>query len=182
MFPRLILLLSLIAGLPGCATQSTSGRGRLANVHTVAVNHAPAPRRAESSGGRVAGIVARHGVGYALGFAGLGFVSDLVGIATEVAGPSGGDDGAGPALQLLNDSRTDPLQLVAQRTERRIAARRLFTLTERNPDAVFDFQLRRANLARLQRASAVRPRGVRRARRRGGAAVVGGIAPLNGRR
>ena len=140
------LLLAILALTSGCATPSTAGRGRLANVHTVAVTYAPAATP-DSTGSRVAGRVARHGAGYALGS--LGIIGSVVGLAVDVVDVSrpAREARISPvALQLLHAAGTEPLALVAARTEQEISRRRLFALTRANPDAVLDLDLREISL------------------------------------
>lgn len=151
MFPKSLHLSSLLAatiGLGGCATQTPPNRSRLAGVRSVAVNYsALSGGLADSTGGRVAGRVARHGAGFALGQ--LGFVGGLIGLAVDVADiatPSAGEKISGTALRLLRDSGTEPLALVAQQTEREISRRRLFALSASNPDAIFNLELRRLQI------------------------------------
>ena len=145
MFPmslRFPLLLAAIAGMSGCATQTPSDRSRLGNVHSVAVTYPPGATP-DSTGGRVAGRVARHGAGFALGQ--LGFVGGLLGLAVDVVDvsrPAREAKVSSTALRLLHDAGTEPLALVASRTEQEIARRRLFTLSRSNPDAVLDLELR----------------------------------------
>ena len=142
------LLLATALGLGGCATQTPPNRGKLASVRSVAVNYsALSGGLADSTGGRVAGRVARHGAGYALGQ--LGFVGGLIGLAvdvTDIVTPSGGEKISGTALRLLRETGTEPLALVARETEREISRRRLFALSGSNPDAVFDLELRRLQI------------------------------------
>ena len=151
MFPKSLhvsLLLAAAIGLGGCATQNPPNRSKLAGVRSVAVNYsALSGGLADSTGGRVAGRVARHGAGFALGQ--LGFVGGLIGLAVDVADiatPSGPEKISANALRLLRDSGTEPLALVAQQTEREISRRRLFALSRSNPDAVFNLELRRIQI------------------------------------
>ena len=145
---HLSLLLATAVGLGGCAAQTPSNRGKLAGVRSVAVNYsAVSGGLADSTGGRVAGRVARHGAGFALGQ--LGFVGGLIGLAvdvTDIVTPSAGEKISGTALRLLRDSGTEPLALVARQTEREISRRRLFSLSGSNPDAVFNLELRRLQI------------------------------------
>ena len=93
--------------------------------------------------------MARHGAGFALGQAGLGFVGGMIGLAVDVADiatPSGEAKISAPALRLLRDAGTELLALVAQRTEQEISRRRLFALAKSNPDAVFNLELRRLHI------------------------------------
>ena len=142
-----LLILTIAAGFSGCANTGTTSRGRLAGVHSVAVNYADTSPRPRSStrGGRVAGEVARQGAGVALGFLGLGYVGSLVGIARVAASPDGSEF-ATDATGLLLSAGTDPLTLLASHTEREIARHRRLTLSRSNPDAVMDFQLRTVRL------------------------------------
>lgn len=147
---HLVLLLGAVIGLSGCATQTASNRTKLAGIRSVAVNYASQGREAsDSTGGRIAGRVARHGAGFALGQAGLGFVGGIIGLAVDVADiatPSSEPKVSGSAFRLLHDAGADPLTLVAQRTEQEISRRRLFALAKSNPDAVFDLELRKLQL------------------------------------
>ena len=149
--PRFFVLLAAGSILNGCATQTSTpaNRSKLANVRSVAVNYASVGGgRGNSTGGRVAGRVARHGAGYALGQ--LGFVGGLIGLAVDVvdiATPSTGDTKIStPALNLLREAGTEPLALVAQQTEREIARRRTFALSNANPDAILNLELRRLQI------------------------------------
>ena len=140
------LALALLAMTSGCATQTTASRGRLANVRSVAVTYAPSATP-DSTGSRVAGRVARHGAGYALGY--LGIVGSVVGLAVDVVDVSrpAREERISPvALRLLRDAGTEPLALVAARSEQEIARRRLFALSRSNPDAVLDLDLREISL------------------------------------
>ena len=142
---HLTLLAGIVVGLSGCATQAPAKRGNLAGVRSVAVNYASTGgARGDSTGGRIAGRVARHGAGYALGQ--LGFIGGLIGLAVDVADiatPSAEPKISAPALGVLRDAGAEPLALVAQQTEREISRRRLFALVKSNPDAVLDLELRR---------------------------------------
>ena len=140
------LALALLTLTSGCATQSTASRGRLASVRSVAVTYAPSATP-DSAGSRVAGRVARHGAGYALGY--LGIVGSVVGLAVDVVDVSrpAREARISPvALRLLRDAGTEPLALVAARTEQEISRRRLFALSRGNPDAVLDLDLREISL------------------------------------
>ena len=141
------LLLAVLAMTSGCASQTTTSRGRLANVRSVAVTYAP-NATPDSAGRRVAGRVARHGTGYALGY--LGIVGSVVGLAVDVVDvsrPAREARISPDALRLLHEAGTEPLALVAARSEQEISRRRLFTLTRANPDAVLDLDLREISLA-----------------------------------
>ena len=141
-----VFLFAVIALFSGCATQTTASRGRLANVRSIAVTYAPSATP-DSAGSRVAGRVARHGAGYALGY--LGIVGSVVGLAVDVVDVSrpAREARISPvALRLLRDAGTEPLALVAARTEQEISRRRLFALSRANPDAVLDLDLREVSL------------------------------------
>ena len=139
------LLLAAVAGLSGCATQTSARRSDLAAIHSVAVNYgAPAVR---GRSGTIAGRVARHGAGLALGQ--LGIIGGLIGLGVDVAEislPAGDEKISYDALRLLQEQGTSPLALVAQHTEQEISRRRLFALARSNPDAVFDLKLNRVQL------------------------------------
>ena len=140
------LVLAVLAMTSGCATQTTADRSRLTSVRSVAVTYAPGATP-DSAGSRVAGRVARHGAGYALGY--LGIVGSVVGLAVDVVDVSrpAREARISPvALQLLREAGTEPLALVATRTEQEIARRRLFAVTRANPDAVLDLDLREISL------------------------------------
>ena len=143
---RLTALLAAVVATGGCASQTTSNRSRLAGVRTVAVTYA-SNAATDSTGSRVAGRVARHGAGYALGY--LGIIGSAIGLAVDVvdvALPSGEAKVSPTAIRLLRDAGTEPLALVATRSEQEIARRHLFTLTRSNPDAVLDLELRDVSL------------------------------------
>ena len=144
------VLLGMAIGLSGCATPTPANRNKLAGIHSVAVNYESQGRGAsDSTGGRIAGRVARHGAGFALGQAGLGFVGGIIGLAVDVADiatPSSEPKVSGSARRLLHVAGADPLSLVAQRTEQEISRRRLFALGKSNPDAVFNLELRQLKL------------------------------------
>ena len=149
MFPKIFqfaLIITSVIASGGCATQSPANRSQLAKVRTVAVTYAPvAPQT--STGNRVAGRVARHGAGFALGQ--LGFVGGIVGLAVDVVDisrPAREAKISSTALQLLGKTGTDPLALTAARTEKEIARRRIFSLANSNPDAVIDLELREVSL------------------------------------
>ena len=139
------LLLCIAATLSGCATQTPANRKDVAGIRSVAVNYGSPAVRGRS--GNIAGTVARHGAGFALGQ--LGLICSLIGLGVDVVDVSApASDGkiSGNALRLLQDAGTSPLALVAQRTEQEISRRRLFALARSNPDAVFDLELRRLQL------------------------------------
>jgi hypothetical protein len=141
-----LVLAALVIASSGCATQSPTNRRQAANVRTVAVTYAPVVTQT-STGSRVAGRVARHGAGFALGQ--LGFVGGIVGLAVDVVDisrPSREARISSTALQLLGQAGADPLALTAARTEKEIARRRLFVLANSNPDAVLDLELREVAL------------------------------------
>lgn len=143
---RSAALLAVIALTSGCETQTPANRGRLASIHSVAVNYAQGAVP-ESTGGRVAGRVARHGAGLALGQ--LGIIGGLVGLAVDVVDVSrpAREARISPvALRLLSDAGTDPLALTASRAEQEISRRRLFSLTRSNPDGVLELELRELTL------------------------------------
>lgn len=143
---RRALLLAATIAASGCATRSNTDRGRFSHIRTVAVTYAPSGLP-DSAGNRVAGRVARHGAGFALGQ--LGFIGSIVGLAVDVADvslPSRAAKESSMAVRLLHASGTDALALVARRTEREIARRRLFALSRSNPDAVIDLELRELTL------------------------------------
>lgn len=149
MFAKLIqpiLLLAAILTAGGCATQTPASRGRLAGIQSVAVTYAPSAAHS-STGSRVAGRVARHGAGFALGQ--LGFVGGIVGLAVDVVDisrPSREAKISGSTLRILQDAGAEPLALVARRTEQEISRQRLFTVRSANPDAVLDLELRELTL------------------------------------
>ncbi len=139
-------LLAAVSLVSGCATQTPADRSKLAGVRSVAVTYAPSATPG-SRGGRVAGRVARHGAGFALGY--LGIVGSVVGLAVDVVDvslPAREAQISPAAIRLLQDAGTEPLALVATRSEQEIARRRLFTLTSSNPDAVLDLDLREITL------------------------------------
>ncbi len=139
-------LLAAIALASGCTSQTPASRRQLASVHSVAVTYAPSATP-DSTGSRVAGRVARHGAGFALGY--LGIVGSVVGLAVDVVDVSLPEREAKispTAIRLLRDAGTEPLALVAARSEQEIAHRRLFALTRTNPDAVLDLELREITL------------------------------------
>ena len=142
----ILLPLALAIATSGCATQTPINRNKLARVQSVAVRYAPSAPPA-STGSRVAGRVARHGAGYALGY--LGVVGGLVGLAVDVVDisrPAREAKISPTALRLLSDAGADPLALVANRTEQEISRRRLFALSNANPDAVLELELREIGL------------------------------------
>ncbi len=142
----ILIPLALAIAMGGCATQTPANRSKLAGVQSVAVTYAPSAPPT-STGGRVAGRVARHGAGYALGY--LGVVGGLVGLAVDVVDisrPAREAKLSPTALRLLSDAGADPLALVANRTEQEISRRRLFALTNSNPDAVLELELREIGL------------------------------------
>ncbi len=152
MFARscgLFLLLAILVGASGCATSTPARSSRIAALRSVSVGYTAPPVRDRS--GAIAGRVARHGAGFALGQ--LGFIGGLIGLGVDIAeiAAPGSDSGSGAeisssALQLLQDSGTSPLVLVAQSTEREILRRQLFALAQSNPDGMFDLKLRRLQL------------------------------------
>lgn len=145
MISRIVLLAAVVAG-SGCATQATSSRNRVSDVRSVAVTYA-ANAVPDSTGARVAGRVARHGAGFALGQ--LGIIGSVVGLAVDVVDvsrPARDAKISSSAVRLLRDAGTEPLALVASRTEKEISRRRLFKLTGSNPDAVLDLELRELTL------------------------------------
>ena len=155
MIVRLLLTAGLL-GLPltfaGCATRNATSRHDLSRIRTVAINYAP-PRSGRtddrSVSGDIAGRALRRGLSIGLGSLRLGLVAGLVGDVVDVSRPSS-KDGHGKisedVLKLLAFENTDPGWLVAQRTQAEIARRRLFTIRAANPDAAFEFELRRARL------------------------------------
>jgi hypothetical protein len=115
----------------------------------VAINYAPSRPNASEEGtvaGDVGRTVVRHGIGFGLGSLPFGF---LAGLVTDVAGISYSASNRGKAdvspqlLTALYNRGADPVGLVAQRTQNEITRRRLFTFDRANPDAVFEFELRR---------------------------------------
>ena len=143
---RRALLLAASLAVSGCATRSNADRGRFSHIRTVAVTYAPSALP-DSAGSRVAGRIARHGAGFALGQ--LGFIGGILGLAVDVADvslPSRPAKESSMAVRLLHASGTDALTLVARRTEREIARRRLFALSRSSPDAVIDLELRELTL------------------------------------
>ena len=139
------VLLGVAVALGGCATQTSAKRNDIATVRSVAVNYGSPVGSGRSSS--IAGRVARHGAGFALGQ--LGLIGSLIGLGVDVVDVSTpASDGkiSGNALRLLQDAGTSPLALVAQHTEQEISRRRLFALARSNPDAVFDLELRRLQL------------------------------------
>ena len=138
-------LLLCIAALSGCATRTPANRKDLAAIRSVAENYGSPAVRGRS--GNIAGTVARHGAGFALGQ--LGLIGSLIGLGVDVVGvstPTSDGKISGNALRLLDAAGTSPLALVAQRSEQEISRRRLFALARTNPDAVFDLELRRLQL------------------------------------
>lgn len=138
-----IFLLAALVATGGCATPN---RSRLAGVRTVAVTYAQGATP-DSTGSRVAGRVARHGAGFALGQ--LGVIGSVVGLAVDVVDvsrPAREAKISASAVRLLREAGAEPLALVATRTEQEISRRRLFTLTRANPDAVLDLDLREFTL------------------------------------
>lgn len=136
-----ILLAALVAA-SGCATPAPANRNRLAGMRSVAVTYAPSATP-DSTGNRVAGQVARHGAGFALGQ--LGIIGSVVGLAVDVVDvsrPAREAKISSSTIRLLRDAGTEPLALVASRTEQEISRRRLFAITRANPDAVLDLDLR----------------------------------------
>lgn len=143
---RRALLLAASLAFSGCATRSNTDRGRFSHIRTVAVTYVPSALP-DSAGSRVAGRVARHGAGFALGQ--LGFIGGIVGLAVDVADvalPSRPAKESSVAVRLLHASGTDALALVARRAEREIARRRLFALSRSDPDAVIELGLRELTL------------------------------------
>ena len=150
--PRRFGFLALALSLAGCAQRDTVNRRGLAAVRRVAVNYAT-PAGAEASGSRAKPFVdhaMRQGVSIGLGALNLGLVGGLVWDAIDLSTPganSGKADVSREVLAVLREAKTDPAWLVAQRTEQEIARRRLFAVTRANPDAVCDFEVRRAAMA-----------------------------------
>jgi hypothetical protein len=120
-------------------------------VHRVAFNYAT-PAGGDSSGSRAKPFVdraVREGVSIGLGALQLGLVGGLAWDAVDLstsAGKSGKAEISREVLNVLQEAKTDPGWLVAHRTEQEMARRRLFVVTQANPDAVCDFEVRRATM------------------------------------
>lgn len=144
---QIALALAVLLAASGCATPTPTSRGKLAGVRSVAVTYAPGATP-DSAGNRVAGRVARHGAGFALGQ--LGLIGSVVGLAVDVVDvsrPAREAKISSSTIRLLRDAGTEPLALVATRSEQEISRRRLFAITRANPDAVLDLDLRELALS-----------------------------------
>lgn len=155
--PRLILAATVLC-FASCASDRSIGRADRAKVRSVAVNYAPAADRPEASGsggGRVAGRVARHGASIGLSALHLGPIARIGRLAMLLADVPGGSRKwavSSAVLLALRDAGTDPLLLVARRTEEQIRRQKLFALDRANPDGVFHFELERATLDPVDKA------------------------------
>lgn len=139
---QIALAFAVIVAAGGCATQTPASRGKLAGVRSVAVTYAPTATP-DSAGGRAARRVARHGAGVALGQ--LGIIGSFVGLAVDVVDvsrPAREAKISESTIRLLRESGSEPLALVATRSEQEISRRRLFAITRADPDAVLDLDLR----------------------------------------
>ncbi len=155
-FLRLVAL-AIAPLISGCANQPAGKRRDLSGIRKVAVSYAPADALGTgepSVAGKIAGRAVRHGVSIGLGSLQLGLFAGLIGDVADLSHSSskkGGRNVSQEVLTLLSAARTDPAWLVAQRTQAEVTRGGRFTISQTNPDALFDFELRQARLEPVDR-------------------------------